>query len=101
MIDLSKNHQAKLEKIVKSHATDQAYSVVVFGSRATGKSKKYSDIDLALIGQQPVANRTKAYLSQAFEESSLPYSVDIVDFAKASTGLQNEINDHGLEILSL
>ncbi len=101
MIALTANEQATLEKIVKNHATDQDYRVVIFGSRATGKSKKYSDVDLALIGQSPVPNQTIAYLNEAFDDSTLPYSVDIVDFAKASPNLQAQIKQQGLEIMVL
>jgi predicted nucleotidyltransferase len=101
MITLTENEQATLEGIVKNNATDQPYRVIIFGSRATGKAKKYSDVDLALIGQGPVPNQTIAYLSEAFDNSSLPYTVDIVDFTLASPSLQDQIEKHGLEIIAL
>ncbi len=100
MIALTENERAALEKIVRNHATDQPYRVVIFGSRATGKAKKYSDVDLALIGERPVPNRVIAYLSEAFEESSLPYTVDIIDFAKAGPTLREQIKQQGLEIMA-
>lgn len=97
MIDLSPNEQHTLKHILKSQGIDQAYKVLVFGSRATGKARKYSDIDLALIGETAVPSRVQALLAEALEESKLPYTVDVVDFSSAGERLQSEIRRHGVE----
>jgi len=59
--------------------------VWAFGSRAGVKDgsrvKKYSDLDLAVKGDQPLPLRTLAALADDFSESDLPYKVDIVDWA--------------------
>lgn len=52
--------------------------VKIFGSRARGDFKIYSDIDLAV----KFRNNILLELKDIFEESSLPYTVDIVDYAK-------------------
>lgn len=95
---LTDKERLNLEEIVKKYAVDQTYRVVVFGSRATGQAKKYSDLDVALIGHNPVSNRVMAYLSEALDNSSLPYTVDIIDFNKASPRLQSQIQTQGQEI---
>lgn len=51
----------------------------VFGSRAAGNPKPWSDLDLVLEGSQPVPLVLLAALSEAFDESALPWKVDIVD----------------------
>jgi len=53
--------------------------VHIFGSRATGNYKKGSDIDLALMNIG-VSDKTTAKIQSDFEESSLPFSVDIINF---------------------
>lgn len=51
--------------------------VVIFGSRAMGNFKKGSDIDLAIINEG-VSSKTLNQIASYFEDSSLPYRVDIV-----------------------
>jgi predicted nucleotidyltransferase len=62
--------------------------VWAFGSRVGAKDgsrvKKFSDLDLAVIGDQPLPLNSVAALADAFTESELPYKVDIVDWATTS-----------------
>jgi len=53
--------------------------VHIFGSRAKGTSKPGSDIDLAIMNKV-INSNTLLKLNNDFEESSLPYKVDLVDF---------------------
>ena len=56
------------------------YEVVAFGSRVKGHARKYSDLDLAIKGKEPLEFSRYAQLRQAFEESALPINVDILDW---------------------
>jgi predicted nucleotidyltransferase len=58
--------------------------VFVFGSRAQGQTKRASDLDLAIEASAPLTCRQSAILADAFEESDLPYKVDVVDLQTAS-----------------
>ncbi len=53
--------------------------VYVFGSRATGKAKRLSDIDLAIGGSEPLDLLQRALLNEQFSESDLPMFVDVLD----------------------
>lgn len=53
--------------------------VHIFGSRAKGTSKPGSDIDLAIMNKLTGAKMV-LMLNNDFEESSLPYKIDLVDF---------------------
>ena len=53
--------------------------VYVFGSRATGKARKSSDLDLAIDAGRALTRREHAGLADAFDESDLTCSVDLVD----------------------
>lgn len=53
--------------------------VWVFGSRAGGRPKPYSDLDLAILGSQPLSIGLLGELSEAFSASDLPFRVDLVD----------------------
>jgi uncharacterized protein len=52
----------------------------VFGSRATGGARRYSDLDLAIDAGRPLVLDEIANLSEAFRDSDLPYRVDLVDW---------------------
>ena len=52
-----------------------------FGSRAKGTAKPYSDLDLAILGSEPLPLSTAAELTDDFSESDLPSKVEIVDWA--------------------
>ena len=53
--------------------------VWVFGSRAKHQAKYNSDLDLAIEAPEPLNSQTRMQLETQFDESYLPYSVDIVD----------------------
>lgn len=54
--------------------------VWVFGSRATGRARRYSDLDLAVDAGRPLTLDETASLAEAFGDSDLPYQFDIVDW---------------------
>ena len=64
--------------VLRPHAAaiDQ---VIVFGSRANGTAKSYSDIDLALTGRVDAALINRLWTE--FDESSLAVRVDLLDLA--------------------
>jgi len=72
--------------------------VWVFGSRATGERlKRFSDLDLALITDEPLDAATLTKLKTAFEESSLPFKVDIVEWRSVDESFRSLIQrDHQL-----
>ncbi len=52
----------------------------VFGSRATGRASRYSDLDLAIDAGRRLTLDKTARLAEAFSDSDLPYRVDLVDW---------------------
>ena len=76
-LDMHPEHWAIVRGILRQHAA--GLEVWAFGSRAKGTAKPYSDRDLAIITQQPLALAQDAALADAFAESELPWRVDMVD----------------------
>lgn len=54
--------------------------VFVFGSRATGKEKKFSDLDLLFYSRKIVLDKKLSLLEERIENSDIPIKVDIVDW---------------------
>jgi predicted nucleotidyltransferase len=53
--------------------------VRAFGSRATGRAWCYSDLDLLVMGSVPIPDLTLASLRADFEDSDLPFRVDVLE----------------------
>ena len=68
----------------------------LFGSRAIGNARSFSDIDIALdAGGNPVTCDLLVRLSCALEESRVPFRVDIVDMHNVSHAVRENIEKEG------
>jgi len=77
-IDLKPEHRDMVLAILREYLPEDA-KVWVFGSRATGRARRGSDLDLAIDIGQALSPDTETKLRFAFEDSDLPWTVDIVD----------------------
>ena len=77
-VALTSAELAEVCEILKLHLPANI-SVGVFGSRASGQPKPWSDLDLVLDGGAPLPLSLMATLAEAFDESALPWKVDLVD----------------------
>ena len=95
-IDLPPQDLKIVCEILKTYASD--YSVWAFGSRVKGHAKKYSDLDLVIMTQQPLSFSKMAILKEAFDESDLPIRVDVVDWAETSDAFRKIIEQEKIVI---
>jgi predicted nucleotidyltransferase len=82
---LSIHDLAIVQVVLAAHAPPDVV-VRIFGSRARGEARRGSDLDLAIDAGRPLTPRESGALADAFEESDLPYTVDLVDVRAASEG---------------
>ncbi|MCD6223796.1 MAG: nucleotidyltransferase domain-containing protein [Deltaproteobacteria bacterium] len=80
----SKRVEKQIKEVIFQFLDPEKYQVFIFGSRATGKARKYSDYDIGILGKKPVPVKTLVLIEEALEESDLPYKFDIVDFSLVS-----------------
>lgn len=78
-LDIAPEHLAQVRAILAIHLP-AGVEVQVFGSRARGGAKRFSDLDLALKGKGPLDPVLLSTLADAFEVSALPWRVDLVDY---------------------
>lgn len=76
-------------------------TIWVFGSRAKRTAKKFSDLDLAINTGKPLPLKTLAILSSEFEDSDLPYKVDVVDLLSVSPSFRALIEETKVFLCSL
>ncbi len=68
----------------------------LFGSRATGSARKFSDIDIALdAGGKPVPTALMVNLAFLLEESHIPFRVDLVDMQGVSSLVRESVKKEG------
>ena len=89
MINVSSDVLAKIKNILKKHFPDAEFRA--FGSRVSGKAKPYSDLDIAVVGKRELDFATLNNLKYAFEESELPFRVDIIDWNSTSESFKKII----------
>jgi len=79
LVDLPADHRRRVLDILHENLplNTQAW---VFGSRATGRARRYSDLDLAIDAGRRLTLDETAKLTEAFSDSELPYRVDLVDW---------------------
>ena len=75
--------------ILQKHVPQCA--VWAFSSRVKCTAKNYSDLDLAVITDQPLSLNLSASLHDDFSESDLPWRVDVVDWTTTSESFRKII----------
>ena len=79
-VDLRPDHLAIVRAVLRRHVPDR--KAFAFGSRATGAAKRHSNLDLAILGDEPLPLDTMSALAEDFVESDLPFKVDVVEWAR-------------------
>lgn len=91
MMSLKPEHKQILVSILETYFHDTSLSVFVFGSRAGTSPRPDSDLDLLLDAQAGIPLSTLGRLKEAFEESDLPFRVDVVCRADISPDFYRRI----------
>jgi len=95
-VDLRPDHWAIVRSALRRHVPDR--EVLAFGSRATWTAKDYSDLDLAVMGEEPLSLRTASALDETLGDSDLPFKVDVVDWARTDDGFREIIRRDGVAV---
>lgn len=74
----------------------QPVKVYLFGSWARGKPSRHSDIDIGVVPMAPLPPGTLARLRERFEESHIPYRVDVVDLGATDRAFRDAVIRQGM-----
>ncbi|MBV8802739.1 MAG: nucleotidyltransferase domain-containing protein [Gammaproteobacteria bacterium] len=96
-IDLATHDLEIVIKILQQYIPE--HEVRVFGSRITDKAKKFSDLDLVVMTNEPLSLATLADLVEAFSNSNLPIKVDVLDWARLSDEVREIISKKNVRLL--
>lgn len=93
-IDITPEERAIVLRILNDIVPNR--EVRAFGSRVTGKAKPFSDLDLAIMGDEPLPLETRVQLEEAFSESDLSWKIDVLDWVLVDTWLQEIISKNNI-----
>ena len=98
MICVSESEMKIITDILRSYISNG--EVRAFGSRYKWTSKDYSDLDIAIVqyDKKSMPIMKLAEIKEAFEDSELPYRVDVLDYWGISSEFQ-AIIDTGYEVI--
>jgi len=86
MIKISEKELQTVKTILKNYAPN--FEVLVFGSRVSGNTHEHSDLDIALRGSEKIDLLILADIRDEFQNSNIPFRVDIIDFNRVSPEFQ-------------
>src|SRR6218665_2275676 len=89
LLDVRADHLELGLRILQQHVPDA--EVWAFGSRAKWLARDSSDLDLGISAAAALSFEQMGLLREAFEESNLPYKVDVVDWATTSAAFREII----------
>jgi len=92
-IQLDKEYLEQILNILKNVS-----DVKIFGSRALGKAQKFSDVDICICAQPPPSDIQMELWREAFEESSLPFIVDLCRYQDLPHFIQKSVDTYGIAI---
>lgn len=86
----------EVRRLVLAGLGERPASVYLFGSRATGRARVGSDIDVAVwpLAELPVG--TLALIREALEASTVPYTVDLVDLSDTDAAFRERVLSEGI-----
>ena len=95
-IQLKEHEIAVIKRILAHDLAGVEYRI--FGSRAKGSAKPYSDVDIVLLSKNPIPLLTLSTLEENFSESDLPFKVDLVDWQRITPEFQDKIKSEWKEL---
>lgn len=85
----SENIKRQILEIIGRHVDLKTVRVFFFGSRVSGKSREFSDIDVGIEGWHPLLPGVLSDIQEEVEELPVLYKIDIVDFANVNEKFKN------------
>lgn len=97
MIHLDQTQLNLVKHLLCAHVPDRR--VATFGSRVQGTARPFSNLDLVVLGDEPIAPDVLSDLRHALAESDLSISFDVVEWATLSPSFRRVIEQTPLAIV--
>ncbi|MDX8335889.1 MULTISPECIES: type VII toxin-antitoxin system MntA family adenylyltransferase antitoxin [Cetobacterium] len=87
-----------LENIIECLKEFKCKTIYIFGSYATGKINKESDIDIAFLSDKKI-DKYSIFIKSQEISSKVNREVDLIDLEESTTIFQNQVVRNGIVIL--
>lgn len=98
MLELTPEQLSQLRAILASRLPRR--EVRAFGSRVNGRAKPHSDLDLVVMGKEPIPDPVLAELHADLDDSDLPFRVDVLLWPDAPPSLRAAIASDSTPIIN-
>lgn len=99
MFGLEKRHIDFIIEILQKNIVQKGAKFYIFGSRAKGTYKEYSDVDIAVkMPNGKISGDVLGKILMEFNDSTLPYEVDVVDLNAIDAKFKELIQDSLVEL---
>ena len=85
-----------VRQVAQDILSDYDVDVYLFGSWAKGDERQTSDIDVAVDPHQRLPADLLSNLRERFEESSIPYFVEVVDLSETDRAFRTTVRREGI-----
>jgi predicted nucleotidyltransferase len=96
MVQRTYRHLQAVRRILLKRLQRYNASIYLFGSMARGEFRKTSDIDVAVLSTGGLPDGVLSEIREEFENSIVPYRVELIDLAKASPGFAAHVKRVGI-----
>lgn len=97
MIQLDQKQLRLVKRLLSLYVPERR--VAAFGSRVQGAARQFSDLDLVILGDEPLEPDTLSELKHALAESDLAIQVDVLVWATLSPSFRRVIKQTPIEIV--
>jgi len=97
MIDLDAATRQKVECVLGRFLPETEVRLV--GSRTRSGAKRQADIDLLVMRPEPLSSLERALLNTAFEESDIPFKVDVLEWGSLAPSFRASLTEGGAPVL--
>lgn len=85
-----------VRRIILSGLGRRKVRIFLFGSRANGKAREASDVDVAVLPLERLPQGLLSEIRLSLHESKVPYAVDLVDLSHADPKFRMRVMEEGL-----
>jgi uncharacterized protein len=87
-----------IKNIINSILQDKNLKIYVFGSRAKGNARQYSDLDVALKSDSKIDVDKINKIKIGLDDTTIPYKIDVIDLNEISDSFKSCIEKSLIEI---
>lgn len=85
-----KNTFPVIKLILNKYLPGPDYKYFVFGSRAGTKHRKFSDLDIGILGPSEIPGSILVQIKQDLNDSDIPYLTEVVDLSTVSESFKKK-----------